>query len=199
MKGMGDLRAVADSIVQKLADGSLPVSNSTETSTSAKVEMSASPARPRPSTVERLTPARARRRELIKQMLLRYRMEKKLPPFSDDMLFDEVRWHDEHFTHADIPTDRLKDVYLEAMAGHGQYPLNVDDYLRAWQRVSERAYGHASDVVRGAGCQACGGTGRMWKFSPFDWRNPELGKQVEVDCIYGCRKVVELVTVAQRA
>jgi hypothetical protein len=39
----------------------------------------------------------------------------------------------------------------------------------------------------------------MWKFMPFDWRNPEIGRQVEVDCLYGCAKIVSLVVVAQSA
>ena len=198
MQGMGDLKHVAADIMQKLANGRLPVSNNTQTNSTANEIGSDSLARPRPSTPERLTFAQARRLDAIADMLIRYRLEKKLPPLPDRTLREDVGWYNEHFTRAGIPTDRLLDVYLEAMAEHGEHLLSVDDYLRAGRRINERGHGHASDVVRGAGCQACGGTGRMWIFKPQDFRSPDLdGEDIEADCINGCAKVVALVPAAQ--
>jgi hypothetical protein len=194
MQAMGDLRNVAGEIMRRLEGGSLPVSTGTETSTSDRYAKSDPPARTRPSTVERLTEAQARRREVIKAMILRYRMEKKLPPFRDDALYDEVRWHDEHFTRAGIPTERIKDVYLEAVAQHGRYPLNVDDYLRAWARlqpkendgVDLRAMGE-----RGADCAICAGTGTIKKFVPDNVFYPLAGgREVEVPCPYRCKSAL---------
>jgi hypothetical protein len=135
-------------------------------------------------------------------MLIRYRMEKKLPPFSDDALLDEVRWHDEHFMHAGVPTDRIKDVYLEAVAQHGQYPLNVDDYLRAWARLQPKEGGGA-DLrpmgERGVGCAICGGTGMTTRFVPHDVKNPSAGgDEYEVECPYHCTVSLSLTVVRPR-
>jgi hypothetical protein len=141
-----------------------------------------------------LTEAQARRREVIKAMILRYRMEKKLPPFGDDALYDEVRWYDEHLTRARVPTERLKDVYLEAMSEHGQYPLNVDDYLRAWKRLqsSEQVGVDLRPMgERGADCSICGGVGTVMKYKPYNVRNPLAGgEEVEVPCPYGCKSAL---------
>lgn len=194
MQAMGDLKHVANEIRRKLADGSLPARSETATNSSASSRQSDSPPRPRPLTVERLTPAQARRREVIKAMLLRYRMERNLNPLSDDGRYDAVRWHDEHFTYAGIPTERIKDVYLEAVAQHGQYPLNITDFTAAWKRL-QPTEGDGVDLrvmgERGSDCAICRGAGTFKKFVPDNVRNPLAGgREVEYVCPYRCQSAL---------
>ena len=195
MEGMGNLKVMADSILRKLEAGELPVQPSAPAPTSTATTTSSRAARssfPKPVNTER-------RRAIMREILDRYTHDRQLEPHTDLELAALAESYDELFTRAGIPTDRLRDVYLEAMAHHGDYKLKVDDYLRAWQRLCARSEGHADDVVRGAQCKACGGTGSMWKFKPYDWRNPDLGQQVEVDCPYRCPKTVALARVVQSA
>lgn len=110
MKPMGDLRQVAETIMRKLEDGSLPARSESGPTSSSYQSKSDSPARPRPSTAETLTHRQAQRREAIKNMLLRYRMERRMEAPSRDALYDEVKWHDELFTYNGIPTERLNNA-----------------------------------------------------------------------------------------
>jgi hypothetical protein len=177
MQGMGDLRRVAETITQKLANGQLRVRSNDEPTCSPSPTSSDTTTRPRPSITERLTGPQAHRREAIKAMLLRYRMERRMEAPSADALRDEVRWCDELFTHAGIPTERLKDVYLEAMSCHGPYPLKPNDYVDAWRRLRPKE-GDGADL-RAMGerddCALCGGTGYITVFVPFDAKNPTAG------------------------
>jgi hypothetical protein len=50
-----------------------------------------------------------------------------------------------------------------------------------------------------ADCTLCGGTGRILKFKPANWRTPDVGERVEVDCPYGCEKIVALVRANEQA
>lgn len=199
MQGIGDLRQVADAITRQLADGSLPAARETAPSVSGNARKSPSTLRPL-SRAERLTPRQARRREAIKRMILRYQEEKSLDPLTDDDLFDTVRSYDEHFTHAGIPTARLKEVYLEAMAHHGQYLLRVDDYLRAWRRLRERELpGHELDARAGKpsrhDCRTCHGSGLVRRAVPKPgvpiWVDCD---EVEVECVFCIPVVTSLAT-----
>jgi hypothetical protein len=191
MQGMGDLRALADTIMQGLADGSLPVTSDESQNSGGKTPTPFSaPPGPRFSTTEEtLTAAQLQRRKVIMlEVVQRYIFDKHLDPLLDDELRAVVRSYDQLFTHAGVPTDRIRDVYAEAMAQHGQYLLRVDDYLRAWERVRPKE-GDGADLrpmgERGSDCAICGGTGRVVTFVPFDFRNPAAGgREVEKPCPY---------------
>jgi hypothetical protein len=195
MEAMGDLKGVADEILRKLERGELPVRSETAPSSSDSRERSASSATLRRLTLERLTIPQARRREVIKAMILRYRMERYLDPLSDDALYDEVRAYDEHFTYNRIPTERLKEVYLEAMAHHGQYALVVSDFLAAWARIKERELMGHEQAARAKkpsrpNCSACRGTGKIKRAVPKPgvpmWVDCD---EAEAECVY-CSPVV---------
>lgn len=201
MQGMGDLRRVADTIMHRLADGSLPAATETAPSVSGNAKKSPSTLR-QLSRPERLTPRQARRREAIKRMILRYQEEKSLDALTDDDLFDTVRSYDEHFTHAGIPTARLKEVYLEAMAHHGQYLLKVDDYLRAWRRLRERELPGSELDARShkpsrPDCHTCHGTGLVKRAVPKPgvpiWVDCD---EVEVECVFCSPVVTSMVATA---
>ncbi len=129
-------------------------------------------------------------------MLLRYRMERRMEAPSPDALYDEVRWHDELFTYNEIPTERLNDVYLEAMSHHGDYPLKANDYVNAWQRIKPKE-GDGADTrpmnERGGECAWCHGKGKMPKFVVTNFRAvPPEGYEQEVVCPFRCNPVVSL-------
>jgi hypothetical protein len=122
-------------------------------------------------------------------MLLRYYAEKDLPALSNDDLYSFVKSYDEHFTYKGIPTERIRDVYLEAMAQHGKYLLKVDDYLRAWDRIKpeeRRGVDMRPMGERGTECAICQGTGRTVVFIPSE------DKDIEKECPYHCRVITAL-------
>lgn len=177
MKAMGDLHRAADEIRRRLEDGSLPVRNESEPICSQSPNKLDTTEPRRHSTVERLTAPQAHRREVIKSMLLRYRMERRMEAPSADALNDEVRWCDELFTFNGIPTDRLKDAYLEAMSRHGSYPLKPSDYVEAWRRLQPKEGDGVDLRVMGErpDCALCEGTGHITVFVPHDVKNPAGG------------------------
>lgn len=127
-------------------------------------------------------------------MLLRYRMERRMEAPSPDALFDEVRWHDELFTYNGIPTERLNDVYLEAMSHHGDFPLKANDYVNAWHRIKPKE-GDGADTrpmsERGSECATCRGEGKITKFVPTSLKTME-GYEVEVECPFGCNPITTI-------
>ncbi len=199
MQAMGDLRGVADEIMRKLADGQLPVTSGASTNSADKTPTPFSAPRGRQSsTNESLTAAQLHRRKLIMlEVVQRYIFDKHLDPLDDDELRAVVKSYDHLFTHAGIPTERIRDVYAEAMAHHGQYLLKVDDYLRAWQSIESAAQSRASDIERGAKCKSCNGTGEMMKFSQVAMMGGDkgfvAGRDMTVDCFYNCPKTTALV------
>jgi hypothetical protein len=122
-------------------------------------------------------------------MLLRYRMERRMEAPGSDALSDDVRWHDELFTHNEIPTDRLKDVYLEAMSHHGQYPLKPNDYVDAWRRLQPKE-GDGADLrpmgARGSDCAICEGKGMTTIY------DPKTDADIEKECPYHCKVVTAI-------
>jgi hypothetical protein len=202
MHAMGDLKRVAAEITRKLDDGSLPMRSDAEPTCSPSTSKSDTTARPRQLITERLTGPQAQRREAIKAMLLSYRMERRMEAPSADALNDEVRWCDELFTHNEIPTDRLHDIYLEAMSHHGPYPLKPNDYVDAWRRLQPKQ-GDGVDLramsERGGDCTICRGAGTIKKFVPDNVFHPLAGgEEVEVICPYRCNSALAVRQAGQR-
>lgn len=188
MQGMGDLKRVQTEITRMVEAGELDA-RETSPNSADSLKRSLSSGRPQPL----MTKAQAIRREAVKRLILRYQAEKGLDSYSDDDLRSYVLSYDEHFTHAGIPTDRLKDVYLEAMRAHGQFLLKVDDYLRAWERIRPRE-GAGADLRpmgrRGSNCPLCQGTGMAEIFIPDDLKNPlGPGRTIQKECPYHCEVV----------
>jgi hypothetical protein len=127
------------------------------------------------------------------QVVQQYIFDKKLDPLPDDVLRATVKSYDRHFTHAGIPTERIPDIYLEAMRAHGQFLLKVDDYLRAWDRIRPQE-GRGADLrpmgARGSGCSICRGTGMTEIFVPYDPQNLAAGGEtIPKECPYHCEVV----------
>jgi len=132
------------------------------------------------------------------QVVQQYIFDKKLDPLPDAVLRAEVASYDQKFTYAGIPTERIPEVYLEAMTHHGPYLLKVDDYLRAWDRIKPKE-GDGVDVsivsgrsVKGPDgkCNRCQDTGTEKKWIPHNLANPYMGEEVEFPCPFGCKAVV---------
>jgi hypothetical protein len=197
MKPMGDLKRVAEEITQRLAGGSLPVASGESRNSGDKTPTpSSAPPAPQRSTEEGLTRAQHRRcTAIMMEIVQRYIFDKQLDPLPDGELRAVVKSYDHLFTAAGIPTDRLRDVYAEAMMAHGQYLLKVDDYLRAWERLQPKKNGDGVDVrpmgERGPECAICGGSGTIKKFVPDNVFNPLAGgREVEVPCPYRCKSAL---------
>lgn len=192
MKPMGDLKQAQAAITRGLDAGELGTNGSQrcESSLSASVLKPLLPV----ENVERLTAAEAARRERIKEMIQRYHAEKNLEPLGDDDLTSYVVSFDQHFTYAGIPTRRIGEVYLEAMAHHGPWLLKIDDYLRAWERIRPDE-GRGADTrpmgERGIGCSICGGSGMAKVYLPSE------GVEVVKECPYHCRVVTSLARCEQ--
>jgi hypothetical protein len=127
------------------------------------------------------------------EVVQRYIFDKHLDPLPDDELRATVKSYDHLFTAAVIPTDRVRDVYAEAMKAHGPFLLKVDDYLRAWERLQPKGDGVDLRAMgeRGGDCAICGGAGTVKKFVPLNVRNPLAGgEDVEVVCPYRCRNAL---------
>jgi hypothetical protein len=128
------------------------------------------------------------------EIVQRYIFDKHLDPLPDDELRATVKSYDHLFTAAEMPTDRLRAVYAEAMKLHGPFLLKVDDFLRAWDRIKPKE-GDGTDLrvmsERGSDCAICAGTGTIKKYVPFDVRNPLAGgEDVEVPCPYRCKNAL---------
>ncbi|MDQ1591719.1 MAG: hypothetical protein QOG71_2346 [Pyrinomonadaceae bacterium] len=196
MQAMGDHKGVADEIRRQQADVQLPVEGEELRNSNDKTQkrFSAPPAR-RPPTDERLTDAQWRRRAtILLEVVQRYIFDKHLDPLEDDELLAVVKSYDQLFTHAGIPTERIRDVYSEAMAQHGKYLLKVDDYLRAWKCIRPQE-GAGFDLrpmgERGSDCALCGGLGTFKKFIPNNVRDPLAGGQeAEFACPYRCKSTL---------
>jgi hypothetical protein len=192
MEGMQDLKRVQAEVTRMVEAGELDA-NETSPNSADNLKRSLSTGRLQPL----MTRAQAVRREAVKRMILRYQAEKGLDSYSDDDLRSYVLSYDEHFTHAGIPTDRLKDVYLEAMRAHGTYLLKVDDYLRAWERIKP-SEGRGADLrpmgARGRACSICHGTGMTEIFVPNDPKNPGgEGETIQKECPYHCEVVTAVM------
>ncbi|MGB8507096.1 MAG: hypothetical protein WCD76_01710 [Pyrinomonadaceae bacterium] len=185
---MGDLKNVADVIMRKLEDGSLPVTTEESQSFSGKTPIPFSgPRALRPSMDENLTEAqRNRRATIMLEVVQRYIFDKHLDPLPIDELRAVLKSYDHLFTAAGIPTDRIRDVYAEAMNTHGQYLLRVDDYLRAWDRLKPQEYAGV-DVrpmsARGNECALCGGTGMSIRY------DSKTDTEFQSECPYHCRPI----------
>lgn len=203
MQAMGDLKAVADVIMQKLADGSLPTTNDSSTTSPPPTRLKSSrPVQSNTLQPERWTPRQAERKQAImREIVQRYRFERKLPVIEDAEkrrmeLIATVNSFDEHLTHAGVPTERLRDVYLEATRLHSERLLKVHDFTAAWERIRPRE-GAGTDLrlmsERGADCAICGGSGMTTRFVPRDARNPLAGgDEYEVECPYHCKVVMSV-------
>jgi hypothetical protein len=137
---------------------------------------------------------RTRRETIMLEIVQRYIFDKHLDPLPDDELRATVKSYDHLFTAAEIPTDRLRDMYAEALRDHGQFLLKVDDFLRAWDRIKPKE-GNGTDLramgERGEDCGICGGSGTVKKYVPHNVRNPLAGgEDVEVVCPYKCRNAL---------
>lgn len=142
---------------------------------------------------------RLARRRAAKALILRYREEKKLEPLADDELRDEVSNYLQHFNFSRIPTERLPDVYFEAMREHGEFLLRVDDFLRAWRRLESRSLaGHEQAAREGkpprSRCKTCKGRGLFLRALPEPGVPVEQWDEVEVECPY-CVEVETALTV----
>jgi hypothetical protein len=192
MEVMGGLRTVQTAILEMLDKGELPTSSEGQT-----------PERPQSGSTtttrsdERPIPIRygsPDRRRAVKTLILRYRDEKKLDELPDEELRDEVTNYLQHFDYGKVPTDRIPEVYFEAMAAHGQFLLGVADFVKAWTRLKESAVsGHtlASRAKKPPryNCSACKGTGKITRAVPKQgvpmWIDAD---EVEAECVY-CRSV----------
>jgi hypothetical protein len=134
------------------------------------------------------------RRRAVKTLILRYRDEKKLDELLDDDLRDEVTNYLQHFDYSRVPTERVPEVYFEAMASHGQFLLGVVDFVTAWRRIEAR---EVSGQVKASfekkppryECTACEGTGVIARAVPVQGVSMlERCDEVEAECVY-CRPV----------
>jgi hypothetical protein len=185
MEGMGDtMRRLQGQILRKLETGELPVRNKESENSAAKTPQPSSELpEPQPST-ESLTEKQLHRRAVIMMKVVQqYIFDKKLDTLPDKVLRATVASYDQLFTHAGIPTERIGEVYLEAMTHHGPYLLKVDDYLRAWERIRPKEYAGVDTRPmggRGANCSICKGTGRTSVYLPKE------DIEVEKECPYHC-------------
>ncbi len=192
MEQAGDaMRNLQRVILRKLEAGELPETNgdSPNSGGSLRRQSSAPPDLPR-STVESLTSAQRERRAVIMlEVVQRYIFDKRLDPLADDVLLATVRSYDQLFTHAGIPTERIPEVYAEAMRQHGPYLLKVDDFLRAWATLRPRE-GQGADTramgARGVGCSICRGAGMTIVY------DPKSDADIEKECPYHCQVVTAI-------
>jgi hypothetical protein len=154
---------------------------------------------------ERSTPIRygsPNRRRAVKTLILRYRDEKKLDELPDEELRDEVTNYLQHFDYGKVPTDRIPELYFEAMAAHGQFLLGVTDFIAAWKRIRARELEGHEQLARQKkppryNCSACKGTGKIARAVPkVGVSMLEECDEVEAECVY-CQPVsTEMVTTA---
>jgi hypothetical protein len=135
--------------------------------------------------VEKLSPAVVERRKVIaREIVERYRFDRQWEPLSDRMLKATVKSLDEHLTRARMPTERARDVYLEAYANHGDYQLTAEHYVAAWHRLRERETFQLM-VTKPARqvCTWCEGKGELPKYIPKE------DVEIMQECPY-CQEVV---------
>lgn len=188
---MGGLKQLEADIRRKLDAGELPAPSELKSGFATETTKRSPKTRD-----ESASSSSSPRRKLIMRMLDRYYVERGHEPLSDDMLAETARGYDEHFTRAGMPTERIKEVYLEAMQTHGNFKMDVLGYLGAWRRIREAEEGHGSDIERGGKCKSCGGTGEMIKFGMVaempGARGFVAGRDVAVDCFYKCEKTTAI-------
>jgi hypothetical protein len=198
MEGMGDLKKTADEIMRKLGRGELPTRNDAQAPVLQPGDSTRmSPSSPRPTPVSFGPPDR---RRAVKTLILRYRDEKKLDELPDEELRDEVTNYLQHFDYNRVPTDRIPEVYFEAMSAHGQFLLGVNDFLSAWRRMKERELSGHEQTARAKkpahpNCSACRGTGKIKRAVPRPgvpmWIDCD---EAEAECVY-CTPVVTNIAV----
>jgi hypothetical protein len=172
---VGELEKLAIPLRVRQADGNRRESNRSETTTTPRtLTPYSAPVKPSEDEEQRRIEVTRRHKAIADELVRRYWLDQRLEPLDDDMLRLEVVSYDEHFTAAGIPTDRLRDVYLEACRTHGPYLLKVFDFVEAWRRIKAR-----EEIQRAPPpCTFCGGTGRGKKYIP------KQDVEVEVKCPY---------------
>lgn len=84
----------------------------------------------------------ARRLKKLMSLIERVRIDSSLPPFTDRVLIATAASWDEHLVLARVPTERLGDCYLEAMAARAMRnssgPFIVSELVAAWLVIQER-------------------------------------------------------------
>ncbi|MFL6285135.1 MAG: hypothetical protein ACJ74Q_18490 [Pyrinomonadaceae bacterium] len=190
---MGDLKKVSDEILHKLEQGELPTGNDAHAHVRPPFDSTMTTRSNSRST--RAFYGSNERRRAVKALVLRYRDEKKLDELLDDELRDEVTNYLQHFDYSRIPTERIDEVYYEAMAHHGQYLLSVSDFLGAWRCIKEREISGHERAARAQkparpNCSAGFGTGKITRAVP----KPDVPMwvdcdEVEAECCY-CTPVI---------